>query len=672
MINFSEIHTYIGNFVIQPLTHFLHLYPHSSGIITFCVVCMETMAVIGVIFPGVIIMPVIGFLMGTNVIPFGSTLLYAIAGAITGDYISYFLGIYFQGRIHSMWPFTKWPGLLEQGEKYFRAHGGKSIFIGRFVMVVRTMLPLIGGMLKMPLVRFSIAAIPSAAMWAVGYMLPGILLGALSLELQPKAAAEFTLYVFLTMAFIGLIAWLLQYFFKQTWKIIDRCVARMWKYYRKNKTTMWITEILSDPRKPDNHQQLTLVMAAAFSCILFFFTLYQVLTHGFLTNLDKPIYYLLSSLRTRLLDYIAIMITMLGDGVILIIASSLFLMWLLWKRYFYIAAHWFGAMSLSVSVVFVTKFLINMQRPNDILDIKTKFLSSFPSGHTAMSLVLYGFLAVIIARESKKQNRSIPYTVSGVILALIALSRLYLGMHWLTDVIGGFFIGSAIILIVTISYRRRHNLHFSARKITLTALCIFASVWLGYSAIKFNEQVKESALVWNAQEAEPLYRLNRFGDVTEALNIEFVGNIETFKQSLIKQGWKAQPVKIDFMNIVKGFFDSEAIYHLPIFPQLYQNQLPVLLLTKKTDQDNTILVLHLWALYKANNVWVGAIRYYRHDPYTLSIKNFKNKRIFVGATEDFVKYLKDFQIKNKFYLQNKQPPEMKDLHWDGKLLIIKD
>ena len=54
------------------------------------------------------------------------------------------------------------------------------------------------------------------------------------------------------------------------------------------------------------------------------------------------------------------------------------------------------------------------------------------------------------------------------------------------------------------------------------------------------------------------------------------------------------------------------------------------------------------------------------------MKNFKNKRTFVGATDIFVKYLKGFHVKHKVYSQNEQPLEMKDLHWDGKLLIIKE
>jgi len=672
----------ISDFNIQPLVNFFHAYPYSSGIITFCIVFIETLAVVGAVFPGVIIMPLIGFLMGSNVIPMGSTFLCIIAGAIVGDYVSYFIGIYFQDRIHRMWPFSRWPELLEKGEKYFRAHGGKSVFIGRFVVVIRTVIPLIAGMLKMPLVRFSIATIPAASMWAVGYVIPGILLGALSLELPPNVAGKFTLYVFLIAIALWLVVWLTQRFFRQIGKMIDHGVMRLWKCCQKYKTTAWLTKILADPRRPDNHLQLTLVIAATFAAILFFLILGQVLTHGFLTKLDRPIYSLLCSLRGPNLDSLAVVITLLGDSTMLAIASGLFFIWLVRKRYLYIAVHWLGVMAFSVFIVGGAKILMYIPRPGEVL--YERYASSFPSAHTALALVFYGFLAVIIARESKKQKMLTPYLISGALVMLIALSRLYLGVHWLTDVVGSFLVGLVVLLLATISYRRRHNLRFPVHKITLTAIGVFTAVWLGYSMIMFHRQLGEYALTWPVQTVSfnqvptvaPLYRLNRLGVATESLNIEWAGDVEIIKQNLLKQGWKIQPTKIDFMNIVKGLFDSSAIHHLPIFPQLYHNKPSVVLLTKETNQDNTILVLHLWAsdinLSDINlPLWVGSVKYYSPDLKVLSLNHFKHKATFVGATEVLVKDLKGFQVKQKVYSPKQQPQAMAELHWSGKLLMIK-
>ena len=677
MMNFSEYLT------VKPLINFFHIYPYSAGIITYIIVLLETVAVIGVVFPGAIIMPAIGFLIGSNIVPAGSTFLCAIVGAITGDYISYFIGIYFQERIHRIWPFTKWPNLLQQGEKYFAVHGGKSVFIGRFVFVIRTVIPLIAGVLKMPLLRFSVAAIPSALLWSIGYMLPGVLLGALSLELPSKIAAEFSLWVFLLIVGVWLVVWFLHHFFKQIWRMLDYYITCIWKYCRGHKTLSWFSTMLSDPRQPNNHQQLTLAIAVIITFFLFFFTCYQVMVSGFLTKLDAPVYYLLRNLRTKSLDYIFVVITLLGDSIMLAIASGVFLLWLVWKRYWYIAVHWFAVMLLCVAVVGGAKFLLFLPRPGEVL--YEKYSATFPSAHTALSLAFYGFLAVIIARESKQQRNLMPYCTVSILVALIAFSRLYLGVHWLTDVLGSFLLGLAVVLLLTISYRRQHHFHFPARKIFLIVTGIFTVVWLSCSAIKFHQQVMvKYSLLWPQQVVElnqlpgaaPLYRLNRLGHVIEAFNVEWLGNLETIKQDLLKQGWKVQPQRATFLDIVRGFFSSAAVYHLPMFPQLYHNRPPALLLVKKLSQNNVLLVLHLWSSdLKIKGIdlplWLGVVKYYQAASKEFSLHKFKDDPVFAGATGILTKYLKDFSWRQVVYVLGQQPEEMRKLHWDGKILIIK-
>lgn len=659
MLNFSD-------FSMAPLITFCHIHPYISSIITFLIVAMET-TIVGAVLPGVIIMPAIGFLMGSNVLPMGNTFLFAICGAITGDYVSYFLGAYFKNRIHNVWPFTKWPRLLDQGEKYFHAHGGKSIFISRFVMVVRTIIPVIAGMLKLPLARFSVAAVPSAILWVICYLSPGLLLGALSLELPPKAAAKFAFYALIINVMLFALVLLVQHFFKKIWKLIDYCIKKIWIAGQKNQITKGIVKFLSDPKKPDNHQQLTLLIFALVSSGIFGFILQQVMTNGFLTKFDKPICYLATSLRTPFLDHVIVMFTMLGEIRILAVALGIIFVWFLWKRYFYIAYHWFCVVLFSSFAVYVLKCLTNHPRPGMVLYETTS--SSFPSGHTVTSLVVFGFLAVIIARESKKQDRTIPYIVSGILIASIALSRLYLGAHWLTDVLGSLFLGSAILLLATVSYRRRHNLHFSAHKIFVTALGVFIATWLVAGYFMFNKQFTDYALNWSEGSQNQVYRLNRFGTPVEPLNVVFNGDINKIKDSLAKDGWQNQTVKIDYFNIIRGFFDAKAIHHMPIFTQLYQNKAASLCMTLATKQDHKVLVLCLWEINSSK--FIGTIKYYCYDSSQfLSLDHFKYKFLFTGATKDFSTHLNSFKLKHKNILLKEQLAESTQFSWDGDLLTI--
>ncbi len=205
--------------------------------------------------------------------------------------------------------------------------------------------------------------------------------------------------------------------------------------------------------------------------------------------------------------------------------------------------------------------------------------------------------------------------------------------------------------------------------------------------ISFHKQVEEYSLIWPQQTIStemlvkqksaniPLYRLNRLGQPIEALNVEWVGDIEIIRQSLLIQGWTSQPVGVNFPNIIKGFFESSAIYHMPIFPQLYHNKQSVILMTKNTGQDDTILILRLWASDinlsdSAMPLWIGSVNYYHPESRIFSLKQFSKKTPFVGATEILIKYLKNFKWQQIIYLQGEQPLEMAKLNWDGKLLII--
>lgn len=682
MFNFN-----FHDFNLQMLAQFFQAHPYSASIFTYVISFIEAMAVIGTIIPGTIAIPAIGFLIGSGIIPAGSTFMWAMLGAITGDCLSYFIGVYFQDRIHRMWPFTRWPSLLERSEKFFRNHGGKSVLFARFVGPMRAMMPMIAGMFKMSLTRFLFAAVPSAAVWTVIYLIPGALLGALALELPTKVAAKFTLWVFVAMTALGLIIWFLQLFFRQFWQMIDYYIMQLWRYLHKHNTLFRITKFLSDPKKPDNHWQLTLALAVIGIIILFLWVVHQVLISGVLIDTGYSIYHLLRSLRFTRLDHIAMLITFFGDLPLILFAAGIIFLWLFWHRQKYVAMHWLGITVLSTAMAFVIKFLVYSQRPGDIS--YGMHSPSFPSAHAALSLALYGFLAVIIVRELKTPKKYFVYIVAGVLTTLISISRLYLGAHWLADVLGGILLGLAALLVVTISYRRKHILHFPVHKFTLTVIGIFVAVWIGYTAIMFKREVKKYTLIWPTQTITlkdlkkreamnvPLYRLNRLGQPIEAFNVLYAGDLSKISQILLQQGWEQEPISFDLQNIIKSFSATSIAGHLTIFPELYRNKKPALLFTKSTKQDGEMLILRLWesdiSLKDSNlPLWIGMVEYSYAAPHIFSLKHAKKKHLFIGATEFLAKHLgkKEFNLWERHYFFEQQPIEIRELHWDGRLLVV--
>lgn len=152
----------------------------------FLTALIESLAIAGIIVPGVALLFTFAALAGKSGLPLADALLWAGLGAVAGDAISFAIGRLLKGRLNTLWPFSRYPGLIARGESFFHSHGGKSVVIGRFVGPIRPVIPLIAGALTMSWQRFLTFNLLSAVGWALVYILPGFLVGsALDNEIKP-------------------------------------------------------------------------------------------------------------------------------------------------------------------------------------------------------------------------------------------------------------------------------------------------------------------------------------------------------------------------------------------------------------------------------------------------------------------------------------------------------
>jgi len=104
-------------------------HPNWVAIAVFAVALTESLVLVGLIVPGAVLMITAGALVSTGEVGFWSVLLAAIAGAIVGDGISYWIGHHYRDQLKTLWPFCRHPQWLARGEIFFHRHGGKSIFL---------------------------------------------------------------------------------------------------------------------------------------------------------------------------------------------------------------------------------------------------------------------------------------------------------------------------------------------------------------------------------------------------------------------------------------------------------------------------------------------------------------------------------------------------------------
>ncbi|HPF47893.1 MAG: phosphatase PAP2 family protein [Alphaproteobacteria bacterium] len=103
--------------------------------------------------------------------------------------------------------------------------------------------------------------------------------------------------------------------------------------------------------------------------------------------------------------------------------------------------------AVTMTSVLVIKFLSDRVRPVSVFSLEQS-TSAFPSGHMAVSLFLYGFIAYLISRKIKDTRFSLGVIIIGIVFAvMIGISRLYLNVHWLSDVLGGFALGASYLCL---------------------------------------------------------------------------------------------------------------------------------------------------------------------------------------------------------------------------------
>jgi undecaprenyl-diphosphatase len=126
--------------------------------------------------------------------------------------------------------------------------------------------------------------------------------------------------------------------------------------------------------------------------------------------------------------------------------------YLLYKHYRNDALLLVGAMLGDSLIVAILKRLIHSSRPLNGIIQETGF--SFPSGHATVAVVLAGLLTYFIWQHFKSRNVKI---LSGVLLILISLvvgfSRIYLNVHWLSDVVGAYSLGIFWLTFSIVAFR---------------------------------------------------------------------------------------------------------------------------------------------------------------------------------------------------------------------------
>ncbi len=471
----------------------------------FMAAMLETFIGIGLIIPGSTIIILLGGMAAEKKFDIGDLICFVVLGAIVGDTINYFLGKKFGDKISKKEDFFIKPSVLEKSKLFFKKYGGKSVFIGRFIPSLRETVPLIAGISNMEKKSFFIWNFLGALCWGIilpfiGYFFNDYL--KISKLILTRSGIFILIIILILMLFNYIkniiiergsitfkIAKSIFLSIKSGLKENDYIIAfvekhkKFFKFYhnRMNKNSFF--------GRPFTFFMIALV----YLFFLFAGIVEDLINSDLIVFADVRIANLLEFFRHEFYNRIFLWITLLGkiEIVALITFITTILLWI-WNRKLYILPFIAG---ITGSLVFSTLGKLAFHRARPMAAFYTEPTYSFPSGHATIAIMLYGFIAYILIKTTKKwKNKVNIFFGISILILLIGFSRLYLGVHYASDVWGGYLIGG-IWLITSIGYSeyllfdsiKKEEIHKKKFLYTGSLITLFIIVYL-IIGINYNPQ----------------------------------------------------------------------------------------------------------------------------------------------------------------------------------------
>ncbi|KAH0441827.1 phosphoesterase [Paraburkholderia fungorum] len=609
--------------------HLLHLLAgHPAWTLT--VICLaaflEAIAVIGTFVPGSTAMFLAGALVGTGSLSLGWALLSAIAGAIAGDGISFWIGKRYKARIVQLWPFRTHPQVLDAGHRFFQKHGAKSVVFARFIGPLRAIVPVVAGMLGMTPTRFYAMNVLSALLWAPAHILPGVVFGA---SVLLAGAVSFRLVVVIVLL-VGIV-WLS---FRAMGFLLSHASA--WSSAAGRYLGSWacrhpgpfgrLARRLLDPEQPDASSIVVTSLIVLASGALFFGVLEDVISGDPLVGVDLSVYHFLQSVRTPWSDTVLAGLATLGSVFTLTALVVTVVLWMLVERRWRTIGYWLAAVVFSQLLIFALQFAMHRAPPNELLSDAYVF----PSNHVAATVIVYGFLAFLLARRVGMLEGLLVTTVSTVVVFVVALAGLYFGRYWVSDAIGGAALAYIWVAIVALTAMLRHPEVPPSRGlmplVVLVVMLVSVGVQLGVNPPApppDNAQRPPPVLVTQAQwtgslwKMLPCYRSDMGGDRKEPLTLQWVSNLDSIKGQLRAQGW-IEGTDVSAHSLLSLASPNVAAVSLPVLPKLNNGVPSSLVFMRPGNARDERDVLRFWPTgYAVDNgassapLWVGAFAHER-------------------------------------------------------------
>lgn len=249
---------------------------------------------------------------------------------------------------------------------------------------------------------------------------------------------------------------------------------------------------------------------------------YDVITRAPVVQADESIMNLVYMLRNMRLAQVLLVFTHLGSlPVVLCLSIIAIVLWLLVRDYRKIQ---FFILSIVSGQVFsqVLKGLTHRERPSIDFSLVPQAGYAFPSGHATISVVFYGLLGYFAVRYMRtRRYKWLVGLATLAVIFLIGFSRVYLGVHWTTDVLGGWLLGFAVLAVVVAFYEQRNRFlpifRVKSAKLRKTRVAVAASLLVWGGLFVYYYTITNPLVARPAPPPQPVVTLSSLTDLAVAI-----------------------------------------------------------------------------------------------------------------------------------------------------------
>src|SRR6185437_13791202 len=274
-------------------------------------------------------------------------------------------------------------------------------------------------------------------------------------------------------------------------------------------------------------------------------------------------------------DTVLAALATLGSSITLATLLVAVALWMVWERRWRTVGYWLAAAAFSQLLIFGLQFAMHRSPPNELMTGHYVF----PSNHVAAAVIVYGFLAFLLARRVGMVQAVLVAAASIIVMIVVALAGVYFGRYWLSDAIGGAALAYAWVGFVALTAIWRHPQAPPQRPLMPAVMLVVVLLSAGAQlAVNLPAppgsvpnpppiRVTQSEWTRSVWKRLPCYRSDMGGDRKEPLALQWASSLDSIRTQLRAQGW-IEGTDVSAHSLLSLASPDVAAVSLPVLPKL--------------------------------------------------------------------------------------------------------